>query len=290
MRTFSASGARTGSNRQFFISALFAMLALSAAMPARAQTDPEAAAPSAAPAPQSAADVASQFSNLLGGAEGGVSSADMIAILEDAAKNGQPLALWRLGEMYEKGLGVKQDQARAFSYYSRIANDNANTPPRSIEADIVARSFVKIGDYYRVGLPSAGISANQKQFRALLLHAASYFGNADAQYRVGLLYLDSKELGVNPLQSARWFSLAAHKGQASAQAVLGDMLFNGSGIAAKPVEGLMWLTLAQRATIGSKDEVWVNELATRAMSVATPDQRKAAIDAADMVRQQIPAK
>ncbi len=283
MPTFSAPYGQTS-----FISVLFVLLVMAAAMPAQAQTSSDAAP--AASGVQSAADVASQFASLLGGAEGGVSNSDMMTILEEAAKNGQPLALWRLGEMYEKGIGVKQDQARAFSYYSRIANDNASTPPRSIEADIVARSFVKIGDYYRVGLPAAGIAANQKQFRALLLHAASYFGNADAQYRVGLLYLDSKELGVNPLQSARWLSLAAHKGQVAAQAVLGDMLFNGSGIEAKPVEGLMWLTLAQRATLGSKDEVWVNELVTRAMSVATPDQRKAAIEAADMVRKQIAVK
>ncbi len=280
-------GAQAGSKRRVLLSALFILLVLPAGVRAQtqAQTGPDSAATDTSV--QSAADVASRFASLLGGAEGGISGSDMMTILEEAAKNGQPLALWRLGEMYENGIGVKQDQARAFSYYSRIANDNANTPPRSIEADIVARSFVKIGDYYRVGLPAAGITANQKQFRALLLHAASYFGNADAQYRVGLLYLDSKELGVNPLQSARWLSLAAHKGQVAAQAVLGDMLFNGSGIEAKPVEGLMWLTLAQRATLGSKDEVWVNELATRAMSVATPGQRKAAIEAADMVRKQI---
>jgi len=260
------------------------LLVLSAAIPAQAQSGAAAATPPARA--QSDTDALNKFAILMDGAGGGVSRSDMMSILEEAAKNGQPLALWRLGEMYEKGIGVKQDQVRAFSYYSRIANDNANTPPRSIEADIVARSFVKIGDYYRVGLPAAGIAPNQKQFRALLLHAASYFGNADAQYRVGLLYLDSKEFGVNPLQSARWLSLAAHKGQASAQAVLGDMLFNGSGIKAKPVEGLMWLTLAQQATRGSDKEAWVNELLTRAMSVATPAQRVAALDAANAVRKQ----
>jgi len=287
MRIFSASSAQTGLKAPSFASMLLVSLALIASMPAQAQSGTDAAAPAQA---QSSADAINQFASLLDGAGGGVSSSDMMAILEEAAKNGQPLALWRLGVMYEKGIGVKQDQVRAFSYYSRIANDNANTPPRSIEADIVARSFVKIGDYYRVGLPAAGIPADQKQFRALLLHAASYFGNADAQYRVGLLYLDAKEFGVNPLQSARWLSLAAHKGQVAAQAVLGDMLFNGAGIEAKPVEGLMWLTLAQQATQGSENEVWVNELLTRAMSVATPEQRVAALDAANTVRKQFSFK
>ncbi len=214
----------------------------------------------------------------------GVSGDDMIAILEGAAAAGQPLALWRLGEMYESGIGVEQDQARAFAYFSQIANENADTPPRSIEADIVARSFIKVGDYYRVGLPDAGIEANQAQSRALLFHAASYFGDPDAQYRVGLLYLDERESGKNTLQSARWLSLAAHKGHFGAQAVLGDLLFNGDGIDPAPVEGLMWLTLAREATAGTDDEVWVNELLIRAVAIATPEQRSQAIEAANIVR------
>ncbi len=233
-------------------------------------------------------DPSGQLSSQFDDAGSGVSGDDMIAILEGAAAAGQPLALWRLGRMYESGVGVEQDPARAFGYYAQIANENANTPPRSIEADIVAQSFIKIGEYYKVGLPAAGIVANQAQSRAMLFHAATYFGDADAQYRVGLLYLDDKELGRNVLLSARWLSLAAHKGHASAQAVLGDLLFNGEGITAKPVEGLMWLTLAFGATKGSEDEIWINELLTRAMSVATPDQRLAATDAANVLRGQFP--
>ncbi|VAW14552.1 hypothetical protein MNBD_ALPHA11-2397, partial [hydrothermal vent metagenome] len=175
------------------------------------------------------------FSDLLAGAGSGVSSSDLKEILEVAAENGQPQALWQLGQMYENGVGVEQDSVRAFGYFSKIANENASVPPHSLQADIVARSFVKVGDYYRVGLPGAGIAPDQVQARALLFHAASYFGNANAQYKVGLLYLE-EELGPNPLLSARWLSLAAQKNQVEAQAILGDLLFNGTGVEAKPVE------------------------------------------------------
>lgn len=236
---------------------------------------------------QTAADAANQMAGILSSAEAGVSGSDMMAALEGAAAAGQPLALWRLGMMYESGLGVEQDQVKAFGYFSRIADQNADTPPRSIEADIVAQSFVKMGDYYRVGLPDAGIAADEQHSKALLLHAASYFGDADAQYRVGLLFLDPESDDPNPLQGARWLSLAARKGHLAAQAVLGDVLFNGSGVPAQPIEGLMWLTIAHNATLGSEQEIWVNELLTRAMSVATPDQRTAALNAADAVSGQI---
>ncbi len=240
---------------------------------------------------RTALEAAGQLGGLLDGAVRGVSGEDMMSVLEGAAAAGETLAMWQLGQMYENGVGVRQDSVRAFAYYSRIANDNADAPPHSLEADIVARSFVKVGDYYRVGLPDAGIDVDEDQARALLFHAASYFGNADAQYRVGLMYLQDEKVGPNPLLSARWLSLAAHKNHAAAQAVLGDLLFNGrEGMEPQPVEGLMWLKLAQEATLGSDQEVWASELLTRAMLVATPEQREAALAAASSVRPRLASR
>lgn len=230
---------------------------------------------------QTAAEAAQSMATLLDSAGSGVSGDELFAALENAAEAGQPIALWRLGVMYENGEGVEKDQVKAFGYFSRIANDNANTPPRSLEADIVAQSFVKVGDYYRQGLPDAGITADSDRSHALLLHAASYFGDADAQYRVGRLYLTDEEMGINPLQGARWLALAARKGHPPAQAALGDLLFNGNGVEAKPVEGLMWLSVAHNHAIGTPDELAITEMLNRAMSVATPEQRATAVQNAE---------
>lgn len=234
----------------------------------------------ALPADESAADAALAMANMLDGAGGGVSGDELLKALENAAAAGQPMALWRLGTMYENGDGVAKDPVKAFGYFSQIANEHADAAPKSVEADIVAQSFVKIGEYYSEGLPGAGIPVDRARSRALMLHAATYFGDADAQYRVGEMYLDPKQ-GNNPLQGARWLALAAHKGHAPAQAKLGDMLFNGSGIPAQPTEGLMWLTLAHEHAIGTPDEDWISDLLNRAMSVATPDERQDAVKMAD---------
>lgn len=236
---------------------------------------------------QSAADAALNMANMLDGAGGGVSSDDLMAALEGAAEAGQPIALYRLGMMYENGDGVDKDPVKAFGYFSQIANEHADTPPRSLEADIVAQSFVKVGEYYRDGLPGAGITADNDRSHALLMHAASYFGDADAQFRLGKLYLEDSDLGINPLQGARWLSLAARKGHGPAQAVLGSMLFNGEGIGAQPIEGLMWLTLAQQGTRGTPNEGWIGELVNGAMSLASPEQRAEAIKRAGEVGTQI---
>jgi TPR repeat protein len=172
---------------------------------------------------------------------------------------------------------VKKDPVRAFGYFSQIANEHADAAPKSVDADIVAQSFVKIGDYYAEGLPDAGIAVDGERSKRLIMHAATYFGDADAQYRVGELYLEEEGFGVNPLQSARWLSLAARKGHAAAQARLGTMLFNGAGIDPQPVEGLMWLTVAHDRTLGTGDEVWVVDLLNAALAVATPEQQAEAV-------------
>jgi TPR repeat protein len=236
---------------------------------------------------QTAADAALNMANMLDGAGGGVSGDDLLAALEGAADAGQPMAMWQLGTMYENGEGVDRDPVKAFGYFAQIANQHADAAPRGVEADIVAQSFVKVGDYYREGLPDAGIPADAERSHALLLHAATYFGDADAQYRVGLLYTQAEEMGVNPLQSARWFSLAARKGHCPAQAQLGDMLFNGGdGIEAQPVEGLMWLAIAHERCAGTGDAAWVDDLLNRALAIAQPEQRAEAFALAESIAPQ----
>ncbi|WP_161796857.1 tetratricopeptide repeat protein [Devosia soli] len=249
-----------------------ALSILAAAIPAHAQT---------------AADAALDLANMLDGAGGGVSGDAYLSALENAAEAGQPMAMWQLGTMYENGEGVAKDPVKAFSYFSQIANQHADAAPRGVEADIVAQSFVKMGDYYRQGLPDAGIPADIERSHALLLHAATYFGDADAQYRVGLLYLQDEGLGINPLQSARWLSLAARKGHCLAQARLGDMLFNGiEGIAAQPVEGLMWLNLSHERCQGTADQAQIDEMLNRASSIAKPEDRANAASLAQSIAPQ----
>lgn len=244
---------------------------------------------SAAPAlSQTAVDAAQAMASALDGAGGGISSADQIAALEAAAAAGDPMAQWQLGLMYESGEGVAKDKAKAFGYFSEIADQHADTAPKGTEADIVAHSFVKMSEYYKDGLPDAGVPKDEDQSIKLIMHAASYFGDADAQYKVGELYLDAKELGNNPIQSARWLSLAAKKGHAPAQAKLGDILFNGDGgLKANPTEGLMWLSVASRRAVGTTDADWINDLLNADMSLATPDERKQAVDMADKLDAQL---
>jgi TPR repeat protein len=191
------------------------------------------------------------------------------------AEEGHPIAQWKLGRMYANGDGVTQDDLRAFQYFSRIANAHAEDNPHAPQAAIVAKAFVELGRYYLEGIPNSKIKADPERAREMFSYAASYFGNADAQYDLGRLYLQGIGAPRDAKYGARWLGLAAQKGQHQAQAVLGQMLFNGDHLPRQAARGLMWLTLARDAA--APDETWIKDSYNKAIAKASEDDRAMAL-------------
>jgi TPR repeat protein len=196
--------------------------------------------------------------------------------LQYAAEGGHPVAQWRLGRMYADGDGVTQDDLRAFEYFSRIANAHAEDSPSAPQAAIVANAFVALGRYYLNGIPNSKIKSDPERAREMFSYAASYFGNADAQYDLARLYLKGVGSSRDDFRyGARWLGLAAQKGQHQAQALLGQMLFNGEQLPRQAARGLMWLTLARDSA--APDETWIKESYNKAIAKASEDDRAMAL-------------
>src|SRR5438046_3569491 len=147
--------------------------------------------------------------------------------LQYAAEGGHPVAQWKLGRMYADGDGVIQDDLRAFEYFSRIANAHAEDSPSAPQATIVANAFVALGRYYLNGIPNSKIKSDPERAREMFSYAASYFGNADAQYDLARLYLKSAGNSRDDFRyGARWLGLAAQEGLHQAKARRGKVLFH----------------------------------------------------------------
>src|SRR5271168_610508 len=188
----------------------------------------------------------------------------------------EAVAQWKLGRMYADGNGVVQDDLRAFDYFSNIANAHAEDSPSAPQAAVVANAFVALGRYYLNGIPNSKIKPDSERAREMFSYAASYFGNADAQYDLARLYLRSAGSSRDDFRyGARWLGLAAQKGQHQAQAMLGQMLFNGDQLPPQRARGLMWLTLARDSA--APDEIWIKESYNRAISKASDDDRAMAV-------------
>jgi TPR repeat protein len=196
-----------------------------------------------------------------------------IAVLKQAAIRGDTLAQWKLAHAYAVGDGVHRDALRAFHYYSQIANEDADEPPESPRGQIAADAFVALGRYYLKGIPHSDISANRARAHRMFAYAAAYFGDANAQYELGRLYLDGRPTDEH--EAARWFLLAASKGQCRAEVALGELLFRGRYVPRQAARGLMWLTLGRDCA--GANEPWVQPLYDSAVRHASDDERAMAL-------------
>jgi TPR repeat protein len=196
-----------------------------------------------------------------------------LTALQYAAEQGEPVAQWKLGRMYANGDGVPRDELRAFNYFSQIANAHPDEVPGTPQASFVANAFVALGHYYLTGIPNSRIEANPDRAREMFDYAATYFGDADAQYELGRLYLTEKP--SDPHQAARWFLLAATKGHCRAEIALGDMLFRGQAVPRQAARGLMWLTLGKDCA--GSDQNWVKPLYDADFQRASDDERAMAL-------------
>ena len=198
-----------------------------------------------------------------------------VSALQYAAGKGHAVAQWKLGRMYAEGDGVPKSDLRAFEYFRSIADGHADDSPEIPQARFVANAFVQLGHYYLEGIPNTPVRADPDRAREMYSYAASYFGDPDAQYHLGRMYLDGNGGIREPKQAARWLSLAANKGQYQAQAVLGAILFKGEYVPRQAPRGLMWLTLARDAA--APREGWIAELHAAALKQATEDERAIAL-------------
>lgn len=193
--------------------------------------------------------------------------------LRFAAENGHPLAAWKLGRMYASGDGVTEDDVKAFEYFRQVATQYGDDSPTSPRAPFVASAFVALGDYYLTGIAGSTIEPNAAKAKEIFTYAASYFGDADAQYHLGRLYLEDKT--PNTRMAARWLKLAAGKGHVAAQGRLGELLFTSEDFGDSKARGLMWLTIArERARPGS--DPWIAETQERCFSLADETTRRRA--------------
>ena len=185
-----------------------------------------------------------------------------IPALEYAAERGVLGAQLKLARSYAVGNGVRKDDAKAFFYYRQIANQRADISPSSPVAKYVAEAFVVLGQYYLQGVEGMEVRPDPARAADLFRHAASYFGDADAQYALARLYLDGTGVDKNIGLAVNWLATAAKKQQAAAQATLGELLWRGGDeVRQRPARGLALIMLAHaNAKASGKEPKWIEDL------------------------------
>jgi hypothetical protein len=96
-------------------------------------------------------------------------------------------------------------------------------------------------------------------FTVRLYQEAAINGDADSQYKLGLLYLTGNGALQDFAEAAKWLQLAAEQGYGPAQYELGLIYRNGYGLPTDHVQSYVWLNLAAAAGVQqampARDEV-----------------------------------
>ena len=199
--------------------------------------------------------------------------------LEYAAKHGVLGAELKLARIYSAGRDdVAEDDAKAFTYYRAIADQYADINPSSPVAPYVGEAFVALGQYHLDGIAAMPLAANAAYAADLFRHAASYFGNADAQYDLALLYLKGEGVEKDVGLAVNWLAMAAKKQHVAAQATLGEILWRGTEVRQREARGLALITLAhENAKASGKEPKWVGDLYAEAFAKSDAATRKEAV-------------
>jgi hypothetical protein len=198
-----------------------------------------------------------------------------IQALEYAAENGHAIAEWKLGRMYADGDHVGRDDLRAFDYFQDIVDNHSDDSLGTPQARFIANAYVALGGYFINGIPNSPVKSDPRRSRDLYAYAASYFGDAEAQYRLGRMLLEGQGGARDPWQAARWLKLAADKGHYQAEALLGITMFRGDGISRQVPRGLMYLTIARDTAPQDKA---IADMQAAAFAKASDDERAMALN------------
>jgi TPR repeat protein len=187
--------------------------------------------------------------------------ATAVPALEYAAKRGVLGAQVKLARAYASGRDLPKDDVKAFTYFQQIADQQADISPTSPIAKYAAEAFVTLGQYYLDGLPEMKLSSNPSYAAHLFRHAASYFGSAEAQYRLARLYMNGDGVEKNVGLAVNWLATAAKKQHAASQATLGEILWRGEDGRQRRARGLALIMLAhENATASGKEPDWIGQL------------------------------
>jgi hypothetical protein len=195
-----------------------------------------------------------------------------IKFFRRASEDGNMVADWYLGHIYRKGRGVPRDDVTAFSYYSRVADTYDPDERDQNRLRIMVDAQLRVADYYRTGIPAAGVPANYKFAASSYLKIASTYGHPGAQYSLGLMNIRGQGLKKNPQQGLKWLIAAARKRHAQSEAYLGDLYWDGKLVQKDRTRALMWYILAQQSTKPSEFPS-IYDRYNQLNSVANDDER-----------------
>ena len=144
------------------------------------------------------------------------------------AEQGNGMAQYNLGIMFQRGQGVAKDDNQAAYWFRQVAEQG------------VDRAEFNLAEMYKKGQGVAKDDAQAFHWYKL----AADRGHVRAQYQVGLAYGFGEGVAEDAEQAAIWYRLAAEQGHVYAQYNLGASYNIGAGVPKDTMQAFLWMSLA----------------------------------------------
>jgi hypothetical protein len=170
-----------------------------------------------------------------------------LRLFQRSSDDGNIVADWYLGHMYRQGRGVRQDDAAAFTYYSRVADHYDPDEDDKNRLRITVDAMVRIADYQRLGAVNAGLQPDPPAAARAYLKIATTYGHPAAHFALGVMSIRGEGVKKNPQQGLKWLMAAARKRYAPAEAYLGELYWDGRLVRGDRTRAVMWYILARKS-------------------------------------------
>ena len=186
---------------------------------------------------------------------------EFYGVWKAAERNGRADCMWKMGQMYEMGAGVKRDLRHAMGWYAR-AMDAGHEKARHCYEALEERGYrAETPPRYRArGQQRIAPPLTKRQFYGV--RAAAKKGSAHAQWRMGLAYMRGVDgvVAQDLIKARQWLRLAAGQGhtRASQDLQLLDHIQGRTGLvslrpdgAKQPLERVL-----EAAQMGDEHAMW----------------------------------
>jgi uncharacterized protein len=195
-----------------------------------------------------------------------------VKFFRSASEDGNIVADWYLGHMYRTGRGVPRDDATAYSYYARVADLFDPEEADQNRLRITVDAMVRIADYRRIGVASAGIPQDAADAARSYLKIATTYGHPAAQYALGVMNIKGQGMKKNPQQGLKWLIAAARKRHAPSEAYLGELYWEGTLVRQDRTRAVMWYILATQSARQEENPEIFDRL-TRLQALTSEEER-----------------
>ncbi len=178
-----------------------------------------------------------------------------------AAKQEDPIALYNLGVIYERGLGAEADPEQALAWITRAAEAGHPTAQWMLGLYIMESEIGPEGaiEWFEQAAEQGNLEAQktlarfyengtgvEKDYEQALkwYKRAAIRGDAEAQSKVGMFYDSGLGVEKDVNQSFYWNQIAAQRGDVRAQTLLGKAYISGKGTKRNVKLGKEWLEKA----------------------------------------------